>query len=255
MASVKIFSLVVRTLAKPIANTIKAQASEHESFRRLCIGLAQRMHRTEARLRMGLLNESAQNIKPLNDTRAIQNGATTLAESFLFLVGAGLVVGESWRSSRKEGKRRDDVSDRLERLEADLGSIKGLIEDDGKWSKTLDDMRERNENIQRILETVVSNGLKAGWMSLGHQDGIGDVLPLMTVQRGSEQALPGPDGMSALRISTPWQATDEGGTTGLGDNSSRHDSSISPGSSVGISVSDGRIAASSSLDGSQANER
>lgn len=29
----------------------------------------QRMHRFEARMRLGLLNEEAKNIKPLNDTR------------------------------------------------------------------------------------------------------------------------------------------------------------------------------------------
>ena len=75
--------------------------------------------------------------------RAIQNGATTLAESFLFVVGAGLVLGETWRSSRKEGKRRDDVADRLERLEADLGSVKGLLEGDGAWSKALEELREQ----------------------------------------------------------------------------------------------------------------
>jgi hypothetical protein len=36
-----------------------------------------------------------------------------------------LVLGESYRSTRKETKRRDDVADRLEALEAEL---KGLRE-------------------------------------------------------------------------------------------------------------------------------
>ncbi|ORY24065.1 optic atrophy 3 protein-domain-containing protein [Naematelia encephala] len=179
MASVKIFSLAVKTLAKPIANTIKAQAAEHETFRNICIGLAQRMHRTEARMRMGLLNEEAKNIKPLNDTRAVQNGATTLAETFLFLVGAGLVLGESYRSSRKEGKRRDMVAERLDGLEEEIRALRATLQGGGAWEKGLLEVRQQNEQTERVLATVIHNGLKAGWMSLGHDPDISHTLPLI----------------------------------------------------------------------------
>ena len=53
-------------------------------------------------------------------SRAVQNGATFLAESFLFAVAAGLVLGETYRSSRKETKRRDDVRERIEALEEEI---------------------------------------------------------------------------------------------------------------------------------------
>ncbi|KAK8861627.1 hypothetical protein IAR55_002450 [Kwoniella newhampshirensis] len=191
MASVKIFSLAVKTLAKPIANTIKAQATQHETFRDICIGLAQRMHRTEARMRMGLLNTEGGAIKPLNDTRAIQNGATTLAETFLFLVGAGLIVGESYRSSRKETKRRDDVTDRLESLEGEIGRLNNILEGGGKFQQDLEAVRERNENIERILNTVVSNGLRAGWISLGHKEEGSEVLKLLDASRKQEEGVAG----------------------------------------------------------------
>jgi hypothetical protein len=46
----------------------------HATFKQICIGLAQTMHRAEARMRMGLLNEEAVNIKPLNDTRCVAAG-------------------------------------------------------------------------------------------------------------------------------------------------------------------------------------
>jgi hypothetical protein len=29
------------------------------------------------------------------------------------------------------------------------------------------------------LSTVVNNGLRAGWLSLGHNDGLGDMLPML----------------------------------------------------------------------------
>ncbi|KAK4684613.1 optic atrophy 3 protein, partial [Tremellales sp. Uapishka_1] len=199
MATVKIFSLAIKTLAKPVANTIKAQAAEHARFRNICIGLAQRMHRTEARMRMGLLNEEAKNIKPLNDTRAVQNGATTLAESFLFIVGAGLVIAESYRSSRKEGKRRDDVRERLEGLEEEVKGLRGMLEDGGTWGEGVREISQRSESIEKILATVVQNGLRSGWLSLGHGDGLGDVIPYLdarkrTIGGGEEGIVLGIDG-------------------------------------------------------------
>ncbi|OJD26028.1 hypothetical protein ACJ73_02596 [Blastomyces percursus] len=57
--TLKISSLVIRTLSKPIANQIKAQAREHERFRRLCVSFAQSLHRVDMRLRLGLLQNSA----------------------------------------------------------------------------------------------------------------------------------------------------------------------------------------------------
>ncbi|EER45286.1 OPA3 domain-containing protein [Histoplasma capsulatum var. duboisii H88] len=57
--TLKISSLIIRTLSKPIANQIKAQAREHERFRRLCISFAQSLHRVDMRLRLGLLQSSA----------------------------------------------------------------------------------------------------------------------------------------------------------------------------------------------------
>ncbi|WVW80198.1 hypothetical protein I302_102175 [Kwoniella bestiolae CBS 10118] len=187
MASVKIFSLAVKTLAKPIANTIKAQAAQHDTFKNICIGLAQRMHRTEARMRMGLLNAESGQIKPLNDARAIQNGATTLAETFLFLVGAGLIVGESYRSSRKEEKRRDAVQDRLHELESEVKRLNDELDGkvEGGWREGIGEVRERSDNIEKILDTIVNNGLKAGWLSLGHKEQ-GEILPLLEASRAEE---------------------------------------------------------------------
>ncbi|WEW59304.1 hypothetical protein PRK78_004773 [Emydomyces testavorans] len=62
MASItlKLSSLVIRTLSKPIANQIKAQAREHERFRRICISFAQNLHQVDMRLRLGLLQSTAQ---------------------------------------------------------------------------------------------------------------------------------------------------------------------------------------------------
>lgn len=100
------------------------------------------MHRGEILLRTNILGEPArQHIKPLSEARyvvvlviilsisdlylprAIENGANALAEGFLFGVAALLILGETWRSSRSQSKRRDSVDDQLEELSAKLQEL------------------------------------------------------------------------------------------------------------------------------------
>ena len=57
-------------------------------------------------------------IRPLTEAKAIDSGANFISEGFLFSVGLGLIVFETWRSRRKENKRRDDVAERIAELEA-----------------------------------------------------------------------------------------------------------------------------------------
>lgn len=57
-------------------------------------------------------------IRPLSEAKAIDTGANFISETFLFLVGGSLILFESWRSRRKENIRREDVAERLEKLEA-----------------------------------------------------------------------------------------------------------------------------------------
>ncbi|KAI4907469.1 hypothetical protein J4E90_009498 [Alternaria incomplexa] len=57
--TLKVTSLFVRTLAKPVANAIKRNAHEHDRFRRICVKFAQGLHRVDMRMRLGLLQDPA----------------------------------------------------------------------------------------------------------------------------------------------------------------------------------------------------
>ncbi|KAK7437152.1 hypothetical protein VKT23_018779 [Stygiomarasmius scandens] len=167
MASAKIATLIIRTVAKPISNQLKSQAKQHETFRTFCVSLAQRIHRTEVKLRTSLLGEPAKHIRPLSETRAVENGANALAEGFLFAVAATLIIGEQWRSSRNQSKRRDDVDDKLEDLDTRmtelntrLGSLTAMLQEQ------LEAERQRTTELSRILERVVEIGLHGGWAEL-----------------------------------------------------------------------------------------
>lgn len=69
------------------------------------------------------------NIRPLSEAKAIDTGANFVSESFLFLVGFGLIIFESWRRERKETNRREDVAERIGELEEkEKTSKRALVE-------------------------------------------------------------------------------------------------------------------------------
>ena len=125
MASVKIVSLAIRTIAKPIATQIKSQAAQHDAFKKMCISLAQFLHRTESRLRMNLLPGNSEHVKirPLNDAKAISNGANAISEGFLFLVAALIILGESYRGSRSRAHERDKTEEEIKALRLQVQAL------------------------------------------------------------------------------------------------------------------------------------
>lgn len=95
--------------------------------------------------------------------RAIENGANALAEGFLFSVAALLILGETWRTSRNQSKRRDDVDDRIEELSTNVASLTQRLERIQESLGDLDEERARNSELARIVERVVEIGLRGGW--------------------------------------------------------------------------------------------
>ena len=61
--------------------------------------------------------EKGPRIRPLSETKAIDAGANFISETFLFAIAAGLILFETFRSRRKEAKRKDVVQERLDLLE------------------------------------------------------------------------------------------------------------------------------------------
>ena len=93
------------------------------------------------------LKNTRRRVKPLSENKAIDTGATFISEGFLFLVAGGLIVWESFRSSRKERKGKDEVQQRLERLE---GEMHGL--------------RAENQTLKQDIDTYRRISAEAGVM-------------------------------------------------------------------------------------------
>ncbi|GAA5990498.1 hypothetical protein JCM11641_007739 [Rhodosporidiobolus odoratus] len=163
MASLKIASLLLRTLSKPIANKIKQQAKEHEGFKSRTVTMAQWLHRAEMNLRVSLLGESPKHIRPLSEARAIDAGANFLSEGFLFAVAATIIVGETYRSRRSESKRRDAVQDSLSNHEAALEQLKERLKEE---REEREEAGKRERELEKVVEEIVIIGLHGGFGEL-----------------------------------------------------------------------------------------
>ncbi|KAG6888332.1 hypothetical protein C0992_008796 [Termitomyces sp. T32_za158] len=110
------------------------------------------------------MGEPAKHIRPLSETRAIENGANALAEGFLFTVAAALIIGESWRSSQKQSKRRDDVDDQLDSLGTQVTELTTRVKEiEARWEDEMQSEKQRNDELSRILQRIVEIGLRGGW--------------------------------------------------------------------------------------------
>lgn len=115
---------------------MKAQAKEHDTFKKACISIAQRLHRTDVNLRMKLMGEKGAKVRPLNDKKAIENGANFLSETFVFAVAGSIILFESYRQRQKELTRRETVADDIKTLQYEIQYLKRKLQ---QYNVRLDD--------------------------------------------------------------------------------------------------------------------
>jgi len=95
-------------------------------------------------------------------------------------------MGEQWRSSRSQSKRRDTVDDKLQELSSqvlELTERVGGIEN--RWGSEIEGLKERsvfwlvlaclnlimhrNGELCRILERIIWIGMKGGWTNIHNE--------------------------------------------------------------------------------------
>lgn len=92
------------------------------------------------------LSKKPPRIRPLSESKAIENGANFISEFFLFTVAGGLILFEQIRSRRKEASRRDMVADRLEELE------ERNLADEERLKRLEEQTREGEDRVLRLEE-------------------------------------------------------------------------------------------------------
>lgn len=85
--------------------------------------------------------------------RAIENGANAIAEGFLFSVAAVLILGETYRSSRNQARRRDLVDDHIEDIKEDIARLeKSVNEVEERCEERWREEHEMYVDLHRLCE-------------------------------------------------------------------------------------------------------
>lgn len=104
--TLKVTSLFVRTLAKPVANAIKRNAHEHDRFRRICVKFAQGLHRVDMRMRLGLLQDPAVIDRQIKKEVALAEAARKKAAAPTVLTEEEMKVEEALTEKERDAIKK-----------------------------------------------------------------------------------------------------------------------------------------------------
>ena len=131
MPLIKLGYLLIRTVAKPVANVLKQQTKNHPVFRSACVRLAQTYHRSEIKMsrRLGgaskAVTEAA--VRPLDEQKAIEVGANFIGETLVFIVAGTVLILDQTVSAHKEQARRQIIEEKFNQFFREIDEIKSEI--------------------------------------------------------------------------------------------------------------------------------
>ncbi|BAT87129.1 OPA3-like protein [Vigna umbellata] len=111
----KLGTLALKTLSKPVASRLKQQAAFHPRFRQLIVNMAQTNHQITTRMQRRIYGHATDvEIRPLNEEKAVQAAVDLIGELFVFSVAGVLLIFEVQRSSRSEARKEELRKQELE---------------------------------------------------------------------------------------------------------------------------------------------
>ncbi|OAQ36698.1 OPA3-domain-containing protein [Linnemannia elongata AG-77] len=189
MSAVKLGFLAIRTIAKPIANSIKSYSAKHPKFRDACISVAQFSHKTEMQLKMKFLGYKVESIRPLNDARAVEMGANFLGEAIIFGVAGSLIILENARTRMNARDRKNHVDDTLDNLLLITSELREELKElEVTSDKKIQDLQNENVVLKRTLNEIldVSLRLRNHTPYSGQEIGIGNTAGGFVLQIADE---------------------------------------------------------------------
>jgi len=105
MLGLKLGSLFVKTITKPLASRLKVLAEGDTKFRTICHSYGQFHHNIESRITLRLMGHHARTIKKLDENAAVKLGAEFISEAFVFSVAGFLLVFEIQRKSKLDAEK------------------------------------------------------------------------------------------------------------------------------------------------------
>ncbi|ESW20094.1 hypothetical protein PHAVU_006G180800 [Phaseolus vulgaris] len=133
----KLGTLALKTLSKPVASRLKQQAALHPRFRQLIVNMAQSNHQITTKMQRRIYGHATDvEIRPLNEEKAVQAAVDLIGELFVFSVAGILLIFEVQRNSRSEARKEElrkqelgAVKEKNENLAAEVELLKQRIQE------------------------------------------------------------------------------------------------------------------------------
>ncbi|KAJ4703557.1 Optic atrophy 3 protein (OPA3) [Melia azedarach] len=146
----KLGTLALKTLSKPVAAKLKQQAAIHPRFRQFIISMAQANHRITTRMQRRIYSHATDaEIRPLNEEKAVQDAVDLIGEIFIFTVGGAAVIFEVQRSANKEAKKEEI---RIQELEE-------LRQRDESLAREVELLRQKLEELEQLAKSRGLSGI------------------------------------------------------------------------------------------------
>ncbi|CAL5412280.1 hypothetical protein ACSBR2_014576 [Camellia fascicularis] len=137
----KLGTLALKTLSKPIAARLKKEAGLHPKFRQSIINMAQANHRFTTTIQRSIYGHATNvEIRPLNEKNAVQSAVDLLGEVFVFSVAGVALIFEVQRSSRSEAKKEE-----LRKQE-----LQGIRLRDEELAREVELLKQKLEELQQL---------------------------------------------------------------------------------------------------------
>ncbi|CAL5346100.1 unnamed protein product [Camellia sinensis] len=137
----KLGTLALKTLSKPIAARLKKEAGLHPKFRQSIINMAQANHRFTTTIQRSIYGHATNvEIHPLNEKNAVQSAVDLLGEVFVFSVAGVALIFEVQRSSRSEAKKEE-----LRKQE-----LQGIRLRDEELAREVELLKQKLEELQQL---------------------------------------------------------------------------------------------------------
>ncbi|KAI3718986.1 hypothetical protein L6452_19872 [Arctium lappa] len=139
----KLGTLALKTLSKPIASRLKQQAALHPKFRTSIISFAQANHRLTTTIQRRIYGHATDvEIRPLNEEKAVQAAGDLISELFVFTVAGAALVFEVHRSSRSEAKKEE-----LRRQEMEV-----MKQRDEDLAKEVESLKQKLQELEQLAK-------------------------------------------------------------------------------------------------------
>ncbi|EGD80983.1 hypothetical protein PTSG_01565 [Salpingoeca rosetta] len=146
----KIMSLTIKTVAKPISKLLKQQAMTHETLRqRVVVPVGQATHWISVRLQRLTMNSSRRDVKPLSEDLAVTYGAEFIGEFFIFSVATVMLVGEYNASAKKSAAKEAKLQSTLASLRDDIEQLRAQQADTQEQLRTVLAQLQQQQQQQR----------------------------------------------------------------------------------------------------------